>query len=78
MKGKYLSKPSLPFPKRNSGTSSLYILLPEVVYACMNMCISKDITIYNFYYINLFFLFYSITYLGIHSLSLYKEVIYSF
>lgn len=75
MRGKYLSKPSVPFPRRNSGTSRLYILLPERVYACMSMCVHKNIKMYTFYRIGLFFLFYST--LGVYFSSVYSKVIYS-
>lgn len=41
MKGQFLSKPSLPFPRRNYCASSLCILLPETACVCMrtNECV---------------------------------------
>lgn len=76
MRGRYFSKPSVPFPRRNGGTRSLYILLPERFGACMSMCVHKDIKMYKFYRIGLFFLFYSM--LGVYFSSVHNKVIYSF
>lgn len=75
MKGKFF-KPSAPCSRRNHCNSSLCIRLPEMVYACVSNLVHVDSKIYKLYHFALSF--HSTTYLGVHSLSVRKEVIYSF
>ena len=77
MKGQYLSRPSIPFPRRNHCTRHLHTFSfqRESENVRAHTCVSTQFKNTQIVYTGLLFLFHLTVYLGVHSLLVHKAVI---